>query len=232
MERAKFTGNYLQEGDTTLIEVQLGLKKVYAAVCLPMGTYFVPSQEWVEKHSGKYLAWIDYENGNRAHPVVVGFCPLKNKTPERYPRTFLFETEKVKIEIDDQEEYIRITPEWAENRTLEINRDTISLGSAGNSAEPGVLGDKNFEALKETAKQMNEVLGKLDTLVGNLQTYSSTQVVAAAPGTPLSPLAAGYTALGTNLIALKTQITGLKVTISNLDSSHYEKTKSEHITLD
>ena len=49
------------------------------------------------------------------------------------------------------------------HRTIEINSDGISLGSAGKSAEPALLGDKTQDAL-------NKLWDCINTIVMSLQT--------------------------------------------------------------
>lgn len=49
------------------------------------------------------------------------------------------------------------------HRTIEINSDGISLGSAGGSAEPALLGDKTEDALNKLWKCINTVVMSLQS---------------------------------------------------------------------
>jgi hypothetical protein len=183
---ARPTGKVLAEGDTTLIEISLNGKITYAAVSMPFGMYFVPSENYLQKYVRDCLAWVMFEHGDDSYPVVIGFRPFRNRTPTNYPNVFVFKTEKYKITIDDKEETVvtefldgtktevskdsyRISHEGG--RVIELSKDMVSLGSAGKSAEPAVLGDKNEEVLRE-------LVAELDSLRGNFQkVYQALKVM-------------------------------------------------------
>ena len=169
MELAIPTGKFLKEpgGDTTLIEVLLDGKSVYAAVCLPFGWYFVPSAEWLTKWAREVVCWVAYEHDNPAHPIVVGYRPLSSKTPgANYPRTAVFKTERFRLEADDVEKTARIGLSEGMGLLLEEGRLTLSNGT--DTVEPALLGDATVDVLEDLYDRFTSVLNMVTQLAGGL----------------------------------------------------------------
>lgn len=120
-----------------------------------------------------------------------------------------------RLEFDYKEKLIRLFKK--DKRVIEINEDGISLGSEGKSAEPGVLGDKNADALEAIRKG-------LQNLEQKAAKYAGTQAGASAALPFTAGLIAGYTSLATDVGALITEVLKIIQLI--------EKTKSKVITLD
>ncbi len=159
------TGEFLEEGDTTLIEVRISGKLVYAAVSMPMGWYFVPSKKWLEKYAGEYLCWVAYENGNPAHPVVIGFRPNKNKTPgASYPDLAVFKTENARLEIDEKEGF------WKQSykeRGIKQTEQLVLLGDTTEEAESkkesAVMGDTLVTFMEDFLKAVKAMVFQTNT---------------------------------------------------------------------
>lgn len=90
-----------------------------------------------------------------------------------------------------------------DQRIVHVTDNGISLGSLDESAEPGVLGEKNNKLHQDTLTQ-------IDTILTHLVTYCKTQETAAKSLPFLLPLVSGYTVLGESLNAIKPLISKLK----------------------
>lgn len=197
---AKVTGELLEdENDLTYIEVIVNGKSVFAKPAMPYGWYAVPSKEWLEANEGKWGAWVMFENGNPAHPVWFGMCPLDEQSPEdeSYPRIWKLATEEYTILIDDaNKEYIIKGPNDNEVRILANEATlkgygTINLGN-DSGTEPAVLGDKN-------ASVLNSIITEMITICGHVITFAGAQATVCGSLPIYAPLIPAYTALAGSL---------------------------------
>lgn len=75
---ATFTGELLSDDDT-YAEVIFEGKSVFAKVCNTYGGWTVPDVDYLKEHGENIRAWVAFENGNPAHPVILGVNYLDNK---------------------------------------------------------------------------------------------------------------------------------------------------------
>ena len=128
----KVTGKVLDE-DKTYIEVDIHGRLCYAKMSMPFGWFSVPNEEWLEKYAGEIGAWIVYEKGNSAFPVIIGFNMLDDKAPslDSYPRTVSFKTTEFEVLFDDEVKEYRFKKVTGDNNDMQqqllINEDVMEL---------------------------------------------------------------------------------------------------------
>tara|TARA_Y100000034_G_scaffold29728_1_gene36164 strand:+ start:39985 stop:40785 length:801 start_codon:yes stop_codon:yes gene_type:complete len=92
----KMTGEVFED-DNTFVEVIIFGKSVFAKPCMAFGSHNIPDAEWLERYSGEYLAWVVFENGNPAHPVFMGVCPISGKSPKNVPKAKITKTKDFRV---------------------------------------------------------------------------------------------------------------------------------------
>lgn len=149
--------------------------------------------------------WVSFEMGNPDFPVwEYGWYPRNYAPSEANNQVSVFMTSSGNTIIsDDKKETITIRRK--DGRLIEVSNNGISLGSAGGSAEPAVLGNKNISVHD---KHIDELSGLLDDLV----TFCTTQIAAAGTLPVLAPLAPGYVTLSAALIVIKAKLVVIKAT--------------------
>jgi hypothetical protein len=121
----KPTGLFLED-DPTYIEVLVDGKSFYAKPCYSFGGWSVPNKEWLEKYKDEIGVWLAFENGNPAHAVYLGVCPLDNNAPTNYymngqgGKTVHFD---FAIDDEDEEAFISHT----NGNTVKISKDGITI---------------------------------------------------------------------------------------------------------
>src|SRR5579872_3360497 len=77
---ATMTGEVI-ESDQTYIEVEFLGQSYAARYCSPIGSYAIPTKEWVQEFGTKWFAVIGWEAANPAHPICMGVCPMDGTAP-------------------------------------------------------------------------------------------------------------------------------------------------------
>lgn len=165
--------------------------------------------------------WVQFENGDPAHPIWMygwfgdGDMPEEAKHPDK--KSYVFQTtDKQRLYFNDEEGFVRIISKAG--TTVEINDAGVHLGTETESAEPIVLGDKNFD-------QHTLVKDEFVSLYQNLIQFCDTQFMAATSTPILSPLKPGY-------LTLKLALTMAKAIINTSWPDKIEATKSTKNTTD
>lgn len=175
VQLARPTGKFLQEpdSDTTLVEVYLDGKSVYAAMCMPFGWFGVPSAEWLTKYAKEIVAWVAFEHDNMAHPVIVGFRPLKNKTPgPDYPRMQVWKSEEFTWVTNDKTPKLQLGV--IDGLGLVLVPKKLTLGRT-DGAQPAVLGEANAARLEDIYDQLAKVADQLTAAAAGLTMLGAPQ---------------------------------------------------------
>ena len=152
------TGEVLEE-NPNYIEVLIYNQSYYARPSMPFGVYNIPDKEWLKKYKDEILLVVAFENGNPAHPVVIGAVPTNKKYPAKAPIFgYNFKTAKYNLVIDDNEESLNLST----YKGQVINHDSkgIKILSGKKSA---VLG----EELSDVLSDLITTLSTLTTVDGN-----------------------------------------------------------------
>lgn len=166
------------------------------------------------------IVWVTFEQGNPEFPLWQhGYFGSKEKPSgellDEEDSYWFISPKGHKVIINDTKDTISI--QHAKGQKVNITEDhislisdkKISLGTDSGSAEPGVLGDKNADALKDLAQ------GILDII----QAFSTAVVATDNSGATFKA----------NLVAA---LVTTQATIANLKSATIDNTKSKKITLD
>lgn len=154
----KPTGKVLAE-DETFVEVIVDGRKQYARVSMPFGTYDVPSEKWLEKYKNEIGVWVSFEHGNYAHPVMVGICPLNNKTPKEGSDSRNISRFKTAVfrefYDDDAEEYY--IKHIDTGNSVKITKEGIFIGDKDAEYESAVLGETLVGILDELISAITNI---------------------------------------------------------------------------
>lgn len=120
-------------------------EEIFACPVFAFPLIAVVTQEWLDGVSDKYMAVVGYQDDLREKPLLIGLKPLKNSNfpSEGYEHNYYLYSKYFRIRLDDQNK--KCIVDCLDNNAM------IMLGDQ-NVTEPGVLGDKNAEALKTLAK--------------------------------------------------------------------------------
>lgn len=173
-------------------------KGIYAGKGI--GMYFTPQK-------GDPVT-ITFKNGDPRHPRwTYGWFPVDYAPEGASHQVNIIRTPSGnQIIMDDANNKIVI--KRGDGKVIEIQDGKINLGTEGDSAEPGVLGDKN-------ASLHDDHLGQLSGALQDLITFATTQASASSASTPTIGLAPGFTTLATAMGIIKLQVEALKATAPN-----------------
>lgn len=141
MIRAKLNGKLL---DGKFIGFKLpGGPNLYARPCFSFPVIAVPTQEWLDEYGSKYLAIVTLEEGTEEW-LFMGLVPLDSNAPvlEGYENNYFVISKYFRIHLNDSDKVCVIQCLDNDGKILLGNKDVT---------EPGVLGNKNSDALKKLA---------------------------------------------------------------------------------
>lgn len=180
---AKPTGKVLAD-DKTFIQISYGGTLQYAKPSMPFGWFFIPTEEWLEKHKTTIGIWIIFEHGNPRYPVWLGIAPLDEKIPGgNYPNIAEFKTETFTQVFDDVDSIYSLKHDdnflfiLAKNYISLLNKDEYGLHITKNKVQLGKKSETKTEAvrfdkLKEVIEDILELVVKMLTIspMGNNST--------------------------------------------------------------
>lgn len=162
--------------------------------------------------------WVTFQGGDPDFPIwQYGWYPSNwapdNATHEKY---VYMTPDGSKMVFDTKNKTILLHKKAGQE--IEITENGISLGTAGGSAQPGVLGDDNVLTF-------DQIIDEVTTLLTGMDTFCTTQIAAATPVPVLAPLIPGWT-------ALKIVVLAVKASLATVKGVQVPKTKSNNLTLD
>lgn len=166
--------------------------------------------------------WVTFENGDARYPIWEYGWFGENDVPEaaknngNKPTNQLWQSYSGHmLEFDDKQgsEQVRITSKFGDkivlnDKGISFVADKISAGGLDGSPEKAVKGDKLKTLLDN---QFTALSSACDILVA----FASTQAAICA-AVPLSPLAGGFTVLGTGITTVKTSLETLAQTLETI----------------
>ena len=143
---ATFTGEVMEEDDT-FAEIMLEGKLVYAKVCNSFGGWTLPDEDYLKEHGDNLRAWVAFENGNPAHPVILGVNYLDNKdNGNKLRKGKSYRSKYFRYWFNDEEksfELLMFDDESNLVSTLQMNEHGVMLSDKKNKTEL-IFSDGNF----------------------------------------------------------------------------------------
>jgi hypothetical protein len=241
------SGKTLEE-DPTYIEVLIGGKSFYAPTCSPFGWTHIINENWLNTYKNEIGVWVCFENGNPAHPTIMGIRMLDGTTPAQngYPEGAYFKTANYVFEFNDKNNYISISSSnfsFKFDTKNEIATLTNGAGTFIMDKQKGIkftsqaggqvihmTNDGGISLGKETKSthmgayadiiiQVLTAMMSLQAGIMELMVSSSTALASAASTSPAAGLAAGFTAISTAIGTMQSQVSSINTQIPKIQST-------------